>query len=346
MLAPNFFVLNHKKHKALSIQKKTIFTIIVAFSLFFNELKAQFPPSAGLEGSTAVAADSEEFVSWGTAVTVSRGFQNIADPALGYVDSGEDSLGIGQADNMTISLGDAGEAVVTFRHPIRNGEGWDFAVFENGFDDTFLELAFVEVSSDGEHFFRFPATSLTDTINEIGTFGLLDATKLDNLAGKYRLLHGTPFDLAQLVDIPNLDIDAITHVKLIDVVGSMDEDYASRDAEGHKINDPFPTPFPQGGFDLDAIGVRYEKLTNATSNFQDLQELKIYPNPIQQGDVLRVEMTTIIEHKMELALYQANGFFIKKINTGTLDTSGLERGMYFLKVKRNEAFRFYKVLIH
>ena len=60
-------------------------------------------------------------------------------------------------------------ATVTFASPIYNGEGPDFAVFENGFDIDdeydptgvlhFLELAFVEVSSDGENFFRFPAVT-------------------------------------------------------------------------------------------------------------------------------------------------------------------------------------------
>ena len=58
-----------------------------------------------------------------------------------------------------------------------------------------------------------------------------------------------------LAGTPGLDIQRITHVKVIDVVGSIDPDYASHDSHGNKVNDPWPTPFHTGGFDLDAIGV-------------------------------------------------------------------------------------------
>ena len=55
-----------------------------------------------------------------------------------------------------VVLGDAGSITLTFDAPICNGSGYDFAVFENSLNDTFLEFAFIEVSSDGEHFVRFP----------------------------------------------------------------------------------------------------------------------------------------------------------------------------------------------
>ena len=42
-----------------------------------------------------------------------------------------------------------------------NGNSWDFCVFENAFNDSFLELGFVEVSSNGNDFYRFPSTSFT-----------------------------------------------------------------------------------------------------------------------------------------------------------------------------------------
>ena len=54
-------------------------------------------------------------------------------------------------------LGDDGSLVLTFPAPIADGAGPDFAVFENAFSTEFLELAFVEVSSDGTNFTRFPA---------------------------------------------------------------------------------------------------------------------------------------------------------------------------------------------
>jgi len=59
--------------------------------------------------------------------------------------------------------------------------GFDFAVFENSFNDSFLELAFVEVSSDGINFVRFPATSNTQTDVQITGFGTIDPTYINNL---------------------------------------------------------------------------------------------------------------------------------------------------------------------
>ena len=58
-----------------------------------------------------------------------------------------------------------------------------------------------------------------------------------------------------MIGITNLDINNITHVKIIDVIGSINQSYASYDSQGNIINDPFPTPYETGGFDLDAIGV-------------------------------------------------------------------------------------------
>ena len=60
-----------------------------------------------------------------------------------------------------VSLGKGGSITLSFDPPVSNGDGWDFAVFENGFEDTFLELAYVEVSSDGVVFVRFDNASLT-----------------------------------------------------------------------------------------------------------------------------------------------------------------------------------------
>ena len=97
--------------------------------------------------------------------------------------------------NPVVSLGDGGHITLSFATPITNGPGADFAVFENGFADSFLELAFVEVSSDGTNFFRFPSHSLTSTGAQVASFGTLDTTNIDGLAGKYRAGFGTPFDL-------------------------------------------------------------------------------------------------------------------------------------------------------
>ncbi|PIQ31448.1 MAG: secretion protein, partial [Bacteroidetes bacterium CG18_big_fil_WC_8_21_14_2_50_41_14] len=188
--------------------------------------------------------------------------------------------GIGKADDLVLSLGDGGVATCLFTTPLADGPGWDFAVFENSFDDTFLELAFVEVSSDGENFVRFSASSLTQTETQVLTFGILDATQLNNLAGKYRGRYGVPFDLNELSGESGLDINHIVAIRLVDVVGSLSPLWQSFDQEGRIINDPWPTPFETGGFDLDAVGVIHNQnntgilLVDAQNNFL------IYPNPI------------------------------------------------------------------
>jgi hypothetical protein len=102
-----------------------------------------YAPAAGKPGSTAIARDSASLIEWATTVSnytagtdVSSTWQVTAN-ALGY------------ADNSIISLGNGGSLTLSFDKAITNGSGFDFAVFENGFSDTFLELAYVEVSSDG-----------------------------------------------------------------------------------------------------------------------------------------------------------------------------------------------------
>lgn len=241
---------------------------------------AQYAPPAGEPGSTAIHADSSIFVAWATQCTLSRGFQQINNPSLGYASGGDEYTALNQAGtNGTVSLGDGGHAIVQFEYPIKNGEGFDFAVFENSFDGFFLELAFVEVSSDGINFFRFPSISLTDTTEQKGTFDLLEAQQLHNLAGKYRLFYGTPFDLDDLADVAGLDVNAVTHVKIIDVIGILNSEFTQRDAFGNPINDPWPTPFFSSGFDLDAVGVIHSANPQRLGE-KDPFHITFYPNPV------------------------------------------------------------------
>ena len=141
-------------------------------------------------GSTkAIQKDSVIFKSWATACTVTRGYQNIDNQSLGFATVGIDENGTLKAGvNSVVSLGDAGVAVLEFAIPIKNGEGADFAVFENGFNsgvNQYLELAFVEVSSDGINYVRFPAISKINAAVQTGSFATTDAALIYNLAGKY-----------------------------------------------------------------------------------------------------------------------------------------------------------------
>jgi hypothetical protein len=237
----------------------------LSISIFFVgatcTLKAgPFAPPAGQPGSDAIDQTSPLFKGWATdVVQLVRGPMDISHPELGSASFGTAANALGPATGNpsdVVSLGDGGSITLGFASGIRNGPGADFAVFENGFGDAFLELGFVEVSSNGVDFFRFPSISLTPTATQVGSFGTLDATNLYDLAGKYRAGFGTPFDLAELAGVsPLLDIDHVTQVRIVDVTGSINPLYATHDSLGNIVNDPWPTPFASSGFDLDAVGV-------------------------------------------------------------------------------------------
>ena len=234
---------------------------LVSTALVSTAVAGPYAPAAGQSGSDAVPASAP--IAWATKVeSLTRGPQNIADLKLGLASFGVEGNALGPANATTgngtpvVSLGDGGQITVSFANAITDGPGADFAVFENGVTDTFLELGFVEVSSNGADFFRFASVSLMQTDTQIGSFGALDATNLSNLAGKYRAGFGTPFDLTELSGIsPLLDISHVRYVRIIDVVGSINPAYATFDSQGHKVNDLWPTAFASGGFDLDAVGV-------------------------------------------------------------------------------------------
>lgn len=227
-----------------------------------------FAPAAGEAGSTAIWKDDGAIVAW------AAGYQDVVYGGSLAENWKTPAKALGPATGDVfdiVSLGRGGSITLTFTHPIRDGDGADFAVFENAFSDTFLELAWVEVSTDGVHFVRFPDSSFTGA--PVGGFGNVDPTFVHGFAGKYRLGYGTPFDLAQLRvaheaavaetdafspvfeaqledNFPHLDLDEINFVRLVDVVG----DGAAFDAEGFVIYDPYPTT-GSAGFDLEAVAV-------------------------------------------------------------------------------------------
>lgn len=297
-------------------------------------LSGAFCGAVGTEGCEAIAADSSIFVAWATGCTVERGWQDIATPTA-RVTYGSDSMAIGRVsmtDNLSVvSLGDGGTATLTFAAPIQDGNGFDFCVFENSFNDSFLELAFVEVSSDGSHFVRFPATSLTPVTTQVGSMGSVDPTFIDNLAGKYRMGYGTPFDLSELADSADLDISHITHVRLVDVVGSIDPQYGSYDAFGHLVNDPYPTAGPSSGFDLAGVGVIHQQPAGVDA--VATAEVNAYPNPVSH--VLNVTLKDCADNAV-LRLFDATGREVLRRTTNgsnlTLNVGNLNKGVYVLQV--------------
>jgi len=234
-----------------------------------------FPGAVGTSGTTAMHMNSASFVGWADGYTALRYGTSVAGtwmtPTKALNQATGDAYDI-------VCLGRGGEITLTFSTPISNEDGYDFAVFENACSDIFLELAWVEVSSDGTNFCRFP--NYYGGTGTVGAFGGHSPTDIYGLASKYRQGYGTPFDLEELQtaynsiqnstasflssvyadsttdNFPLLDLNNIGYVRLIDIVG----DGSAKDATGRTIYDPYPT-VGSAGFDLDAIGVINQRQT-------------------------------------------------------------------------------------
>ncbi len=215
-------------------------------------------------------------------------------PATGKGD--EDIFSLGDLSREQINQGALpGQITLMFGEAIRNGGGYDFAVFENGLlsefttpagsaaGQMFAELAYVEISSNGEDFVRFPAVSLT--AEPVGLFGTIEISNVYNLAGKHpnsgRTCTGTGFDLQEIAKEPGVisglvDINDIRYVRIVDIPGTGDfYDEAVRHidpgtwpawdcyANNQPIYDAWDTSLvplhPSGGFDLEAIGILKEQ---------------------------------------------------------------------------------------
>ncbi len=268
------------------------------------------------------AALNTIFRGWATSVTDYSPSSQFID---GIWSNPTQALGPVAADQLDIvSLGDMtgfmldipseqpGEITLSFGDPnlpagdpdrIRNGNGYDFAVFENGFisnfstsagtisGQMFSELAYVEVSTNGQDFVEFPSVSLTPTPTGFQAFLTIDITDIFYLAGKHPNNHlvsqGTPFDLDILKDTPevlngDVDLDNIKYVRIVDIPGRGDFiDHATQftDPESlpfwteytsnHSIYDAWVTS-GSGGFDLDAVGVLEEQQYQADINFDGI----------------------------------------------------------------------------
>ena len=230
-----------------------------------------------LQGDVSIHYQSSSIKAWAT------GYK---DYNVGYaVDdqwkTPEKAIGAVDADNFNVVvLGNGGSITMTFASGIRNGDGLDFAVFENSnivADEGspagmgFWELAYVEVSSDGEHFVRFPNFYLGSST--VSAYGQHAGSLIYNLASKYMVDYGHGFDLAELeyayhylnsadceftddykaeflANYKYLDLNNVYYVRVIDVIG----DGSCLGADGYEIYDPHLT-WGSGGFDLQGIGV-------------------------------------------------------------------------------------------
>ncbi|MHC4375925.1 MAG: hypothetical protein ACYS26_04935 [Planctomycetota bacterium] len=176
-------------------------------------------------------------------------------------------LGSGSLDVLT--LGEGGDIVLGFEGDLVDGPGADFTVFENGFVLTgsaavFAEILFVEVSTDGANFARFPS-SYVGSGSDMGSYrGLAGGLPvLANVATNSvspfdpAISGGEAFDLAELalhplVQAGTVDLQAIRFVRLVDAL------VADTDSQG--------TPLMAfGGSDVDAVAAIHSDQTDLTT---------------------------------------------------------------------------------
>ena len=333
---------------------KNIFIAAAFLSAHF--LMAQsYAPQAGTPGTTAIASNSTVFKSWATGTTVMRGLQQINGSQSAYASAGDPANSLGASNGTIVSLGDGGTAVLTFAKPITNDTGFDFAVFENGFlsgqsGKAFLELAFVEVSSDGINFFRFPShneypSNYIQNSTDVGGsgFATMDARYLNNFAGKYTSGFGTPFDLSDIPDNALLNKAQITHVKIIDVIGTNIDSYRTYDSLGNVAVDPFPSPGAGSGFDLDAVGVinEYNAVLATTENKKPEAKIQLYPNPA--ADFIKINT----DKEVFVKIFSITGAIVKQAKTvdKTINISELKNGNYIVQFDTENGKQNLKLIV-
>lgn len=247
-----------------------------------NPYDAPVPLTLGPDGSGIVFSVGSAnwinpaFASWASSVVSYAPAYDVDSPwtdftrALGPATGNHiNVVSLGELEQSHIDANEPpGSITLAFPVPIRNFPGADFAVFENAFvsdggpgagvaGEILGELAYVEVSSDGQHFARFPSHSLTP--DPVGPYGTIDPRNIHGLAGKHvnanGISWGTPFDLSTLEDdllvqAGLVDLDAIHFVRIVDIPGSGD----FTDSFGNPVFDAWPT-WGSAGFDLEAVGV-------------------------------------------------------------------------------------------
>ena len=302
--------------------------LLFGFLFQLGMTHSQFPPAAGKIGSTAIKADSNCFIAWAVSAESQIGLRDISMPDSGYALVGNTNSVLGKAlKDGVLSLGDAGEVTLYFSSGIVNGEGFDFAIFENAFNDSFLELAHVEISADGNEFFRFPSISLSSTQFQTGAFDPTYPEKIHNLAGEYRMPYGTPFDISELDSVNNRLPSVFYYLRIIDVVGSISPLWGSEDSKGNLINDPWPTNFASSGFDLDAVGIIHVAHSNSKPK---IENRKFFIS--QKESTIRIQSNPPLA---DLYLYDFSGrklFYYKSNHRDTeLNIENLQSGCYILK---------------
>lgn len=192
-------------------------------------------------------------------------------------------LGSGSGDVCTLGVG--GALTLGFDVTITDGPGSDFTVFENGFlfaGQPFSEVAYVEVSTNGVDFARFPSsyvgppnglsgfTAPWGTYSGMTGFTPVLANVSTNAIDPFDpvVSGGEGFDLARLTGDPLVvagvvDVSQIHFVRIVDVPHQ-----SGLDSAGHVVYD---NSGATGTADIDAVAVtQHLGLVNALQPTVDL----------------------------------------------------------------------------
>ena len=132
-------------------------------------------------------------------------------------------------------------------------------------------------------------------------------------------------------------------MRIVDVIGSIDPQFACRDSEGHIINDPWPTPFSSSGFDLDAVGVIFNQSNNAISDVEKI--VTIFPNPASDEVTIIPQNSSIMD--IQIADFSGRVLmeYLAQRDKISIDISSLMPGVYIIRIFENSNTITYRLVV-
>ena len=131
----------------------------------------------------------------------------------------------------------------------------------------------------------------------------------------------------------------IKFIKIIDAVGSLNSLHGSIDSKGKKINDPWPTPWPASGFDLDAVALLSPGFTGQDELV--FNSATIYPNPSRQGAKINIG----VEGINQIELLDALGKTLSVVQNQNSIFAPEQSGVYQLRIATNQGVFYSKLCV-
>ena len=120
----------------------------------------------------------------------------------------------------------------------------------------------------------------------------------------------------------------------MDVIGAINQTFTSFDSQGNQVNDPYPTNFASGGFDLDAVALLFPQ----TVSLPEISHSNLfYPNP-SKGQI------SFSPDIHSCKVYSLNGSLLYEYQED-LQTISLSSGTYILEMISAEEHIFEKLVV-